>query len=644
MSENKYVKRFLNPASIWAIIWALFQIWIVFRGSFSALVLRPIHVGFAIGLVFLTQPMFKKNKVPKGQKYMPKWYEYIFVALDLMCIIHMCVNSERIMSRMVGVDALTTMDIVVGVVLILLLLECSRRAVNMALTIIVLVFLAYGFFGNMLPGLLGHTGHSLSAMLENQVYSTGGIFGSPVSVSVSMVFYFLLFGAFLSATPAGQLFINISNLLTRKTTGGAGKATVVACAFFGMISGSAPANVASVGTIMYPSLKKEKFDPTFSGSILAIGGTAGQLIPPVMGAAAFIMVDMVGTSYSQVMLSAVLPSIIFMMAMYFLVHFYAKKHRLSAPVMDVAQVKKDIMKHLHLLLSIVVLVAMILSGRSMMRAATLSAVVLIVLTMIRKDTRLNLYTFLETLESTAKQAVIVVMPCALAGIIVGEIVSTGLGLRFSSMINMVAQNSLLIALMLTMLMALILGMGMPTSAAYIMAATLLAPTMVNLGVEAIVAHFFVFYFANLSMITPPVALSSFAAAGIVGVDMWKLGLAAFKYSFVIFIIPYAFVYSPAMLGFGTVPEIIQIAVFTILGIYAVGCGLIGYGLAPINKLERLVLIVAAVMLIVPELISSVIGTVILAASLALQYQRRKKLPPSDGEGPKEEEVSETVSA
>lgn len=630
MKKNKYIEAFCNPGAIWALIWVFFQLWVVIRGSYSALIMRPIHVCFAMGLVFLTFPTFKKYKVPKGQKYLPKWYEYIFFAIVVLCGIYMMMNGSRYDTRMAFVDPLTTMDYVVAIAMLVLLIECCRRAVNLALMIIVLIFVAYGFFGELMPGMLAHSNMSIAKFIEVQIFSTSGVFGSPVSTACGTVFYFLLFGAFLTATPAGKLFVNISTLLTRKANGGAGKATIVASAFFGMISGSAPGNVASIGTIMYEPMKQQGFENRFTGSILAIGGTAGQLIPPVMGAAAFIMVDMTGISYSTVMLAAIIPSFIFLAALYFLVDMYSKKNHLAKPEIDADECRKEIKSHIHLLLSVVVLVVFIIRGGSMMRCCTYATIVLIVLCMIRKDTRIGLFDLLKALVATGKQAVVVTLPCALAGIIVGQITATGLGIRFSSMINALASNSLLLALVATMLMALVLGMGMPTSAAYIMSATLLCPSIVKLGVPILAAHFFVFYFANLSMITPPVALSSFTAAGIVNDNMWKLGLNAFKYSFIIFLIPYTFVYSPAMLGVGTPLEIIQVTITCLIGAFGLSMSFIGHGIVPINIGERLLAIVAALCLVIPETVSDIVGIVLMAALLGLQIMRKKKATPAIG--------------
>ena len=621
-SNNRYIKAFCNPAAIWGLIWVAFQIWVVFRGAFSALVMRPVHTCFAMGLVFLTVPTFKKYKVPKGETYWPRWYEYILFAIVVFCAVHILLNGKRYMSRMAYVDPLTPTDIFVGVAMLVLLIECSRRAVGYAITIIVLVFIAYGFFGENMPGILAHSNMTFRKFIEVQAFSTSGIFGTPVSTACGTVFYFLLFGAFLTATPAGKLFVNISNLTTRNAYGGSGKATIVASALFGMISGSAPGNVASIGTIMYEPMKQQGFDKRFTGSILAIGGTAGQLIPPVMGAAAFIMVDMAGIKYSRIMLAAIIPSFIFLAALYFLIDMYSKKNKLPKPNINADECRAEIKKHIHLLLSVVFLVYLIIKGSSMMRSCTYAAIVLIILCEFRKDTRIGVFEILKGLVTTSRQAIVVTLPCALAGIIVGQITATGLGVRFSSMINALAQNSLLFALLATMLMALILGMGMPTSAAYIMSATLLCPSIIKLGVPPIAAHFFVFYFANLSMITPPVALSSYTAAGIVNDNMWKLGIAAFKYSFIIFLIPFTFVYSPSLLGEGQVLDVLLTSVSCLIGAYGLSMSMMKYGIGPMRIYEVAAAIVASICLVIPGIVTDLVGVVILVALLLLQKGRK----------------------
>ncbi|KYH32250.1 TRAP transporter permease [Neomoorella mulderi] len=617
-AANSNYKRFLSLPALIALAWSLFQLYIVIFGSLHAQVQRPIHVAFAIALVLLSKPLVK------GQKGY-RWYDVAGAIITFACAFYLIVNYERITTRIPLVDPLYTLDIVVGLVFIVLLFEASRRATNLALPIIALIFVLYGFFGHYLPGIFGHQGLSLQDFIENQFFSTGGIFGSPVAVSVNMVFYFLLFSAFLEATPAGELFIDLASISTRKSRGGTGKATIIASGLFGMISGSAAANTVSVGTFTYPMMVKNGFHPKFSASVLAIGGTGGQLIPPIMGAAAFIMVDMIGVSYAKIMKTAIIPSIIYIAALYFVVHYESLRAAIKTISVDASEAKKRIVQRLHLLGSIVVLVALIIMGRSLMFSAFWGTVSLLLLCFLRRETRVGLYNIIRALEVTARTAITIAVPCAIAGVIVGVITTSGLGLRFSSLVAQLSQGNLLIALFLTMIMAIILGMGMPTSAAYIMAAVLLAPAIEKLGVAPIVAHFFIFYFANLSMITPPVALASYAAAGLANLDLWEVGIEAFKLSFVIFLLPFAFVFNPALLGIGHLPEILWVTFTTLVGTWSMSMAVIGYSSAPLNKGQRLLLICAAILLIVPETITDIIGLAILAAVIVPQMVASRKV-------------------
>ncbi|CEP66491.1 TRAP C4-dicarboxylate transport system permease DctM subunit [Moorella glycerini] len=604
--EKPDYKRFLALPSLIALAWTLFQLYIVIFGSLHAQVQRPIHVAFAIALVLVSKPLIK------GQKGY-KWYDVVGAVITFACVFYLMANYERITTRIPMVDPLYPLDIIVGLAFIILLFEAARRATNLALPLIALVFVLYGFFGQHLPGLFGHQGISLQDFIENQFFSTVGVFGSPVAVSVNMVFYFLLFSAFLEATPAGKLFIDLASVSTSKSRGGTGKATIIASGLFGMISGSAAANTVSVGTFTYPLMIKNGFKPKFSASVLAIGGTGGQLIPPIMGAAAFIMVDMIGVSYAEIMKTAIIPSIIYIAALYFVVHYESLRANIKTIAVDITEAKRSIATRIHLLGSIIVLVTLIILGRSLMFSAFWGTVTLLILCFLRKDTHASLYKIIGALEVTARTAVTIAIPCAIAGIIVGVITTSGLGLRFSSLVAQLSQGNLLIALFLTMVMAIILGMGMPTSAAYIMAAVLLAPAIEKLGVAPIVTHFFIFYFANLSMITPPVALASYAAAGLANLDLWEVGLEAFKLSFVIFLLPFAFVFNPGLLGIGNLPEILWVTFTTLVGTWSMSMAVIGYSSTPLNKWQRLLLICAAMLLIVPEVMTDIVGLVIFVA-------------------------------
>lgn len=619
VKKTKSFKDFLNPTSLIALSWTLFQLYIVLIKSFNSQIQRPIHVAFAMALVLSSKPMFKGKK--KCQ-----WHDILFIVLTFSSIAYLISIYDRLVSRIPFVDPLSAMDITAGLVFIIMLFEASRRAISLALPIISMVFIAYAFYGGGLPGLFGHHGVNLAEFVETQFFSTSGIFSSPISVSVTMVFYFLLFGAFLELTPAGELFADLANIFTRKSYGGSGKASIIASGLFGMISGSAAANTVSVGTFFYPMMKKSGYNKTFSAAITAIGGTGGQLIPPVMGAAAFLMVEMVGVSYLSIMKAAIIPSFVYVLALYFLVHFEAIKLNIRSVNIDYVCAKQRIKDRIHLLFSIIVLVTLILIGRSLMSSAFWATVSLIALCFVRKGTRIDFYTFVLGLEKAAKSAVIVAMPCSIAGIIIGVIVGTGLGLRLSSIIAHFASGNLLIALILTMFIAILLGMGMPTSAAYIMSAVLLAPCIVEMGVMPIVAHFFVFYFANLSMLTPPVAVASYAAASLdEGLDMWTVGIRAFAMSSVIFLLPFAFVYNPGLLGMGSISAILWGFFTMILSTLAFSIGIIGFSNRSYKTWQRMLFILFAVAIIIPEYISSILGIIGLASILLPAYISQFKI-------------------
>lgn len=586
-----------------ALIWVAFQFYVGFWSGISTIALRGMHIAFAAALVFLSKPMTKEDKLPT----------YIFdmslAAFSLICGLYLFFDASRIMSRMLYITPMNLYELVLGGLFILLLIETCRRMLGMSMTIVCLVFIVYGFVGKWLPGILVHRGMNLSNMIELQFVSSNGIMSTAAGVSADTVFYFMIFGAFLSATPAGKLFISLARFVTRKTDGGEAKSMVIACGLFGMISGSAAANVASVGTLTYESVKDSGFRPKFAAAVLAIAGAGGQLIPPVMGAAAFLMADYVGMSYFQIVVLAIIPATLYILSLYYIVHYEAKKRNVISKAVPADELKRMIFKYFYLLLPLVLLVVMIANGKTVRYASIYSVLALLVLTSIQKDSRMNLKQIIETLISGATSAVIVAIPCAVAGIIVGILSYTSLGLTISALISKMAGNQLWLALLLTMILVIIMGMGMPTSAAYIMSATLLAPAMTKIGVDLVVAHFFIFYFANLSMITPPVALASYTAAGVAKTPFWETGIEAFKYSFIIFLIPYVFVYNPAVLGIGTPFKIVISVIPTMVGLWATAVGMIGFYMQPLKKPIRAYLIFIGLLMIVPETATSIIGIV-----------------------------------
>ena len=603
-------------ATLVAALWLAGQVYVAFE-AVPGMVIRPLHVGFALLLVFLGKP-FMKDKPG------------VSIPVDILCCSaavvymgHILYHADRIVTRVPFVDELFQLDLYLSVALIILLLEAGRRCLGWSMSIIALVFVAYSFFGKDLPGILAHSGTDILSFIENQTMTSGGIFSSPIAASSDTIFYFMIFGAYLAATPAGKLFIATAKYTTRNSVGGAGKASILASGLFGMISGSAAANVASVGVISYPMMKRGGFKPVFSAALLATAGTGGQLIPPVMGAAAFIMADMIGVSYFKIILCAILPAVLYVGSLFWEVHLEASKQQIEPEAVDREELLRTMKTFSHLVIPLVVLVALIAMGRSLMYAALVSTVVLIVLCQLRKDTRLSLKEIFDMGIDGTKSSVIVALPCALAGIVIGEVVFTGLGLRFSAVIAAFSEGNLILALLLSTVMIIIMGMGMPTSAAYIMSAVLLAPAMQNLGVEAIVAHMFIFYFANMSMITPPVAIASYTAAGIAKTGLWETGMEAVRLALVLFMIPFVFVYNPALLGIGAPLDIAWVFFTCSAGVVGLGIGVIGYWKGPLSKVMRALFIVAALLLIVPETITDVIGLASLGALMFFQLKKSR---------------------
>ena len=603
-----------------AFLWVVFQIYIALAGGIPTMVQRPIHVGFALALVFLMSPFM--NKKNNQLAFVVDLSLTLAVAA---CSIYAIFHQARLMERIAYVDNVLPLDLILGTIFVALLLIAGWRNMGPALPIISIVFLAYLFWGDGLPGILAHRGATLDQFVELQFMTTGGIFGSPIEVSVSTVYYFMLFGAFLSATPAGELFISMARFATQKSQGGEGKAAVIASALFGMISGSAAANVASTGVITYPMMAQAGFRPKFSASVIAVAGTGGQLFPPIMGAAAFIMADMVGISYFKIVLYAIIPSLLYIASLLFVVHFESQKCQTISLTIEKIALVSQIKKYFYLMIPLILLVFLIAIGRSLMYACLISILLLIVLCAFREQSRMSFWNIIDTLIKGSISSVTVAMPCAMAGIVVGVMVYTGLGLRLSSLIAELASGNLFIALLMAMVMVIILGMGMPSSAAYVMSAVLLAPAIQNMQVSPIVSHFFIFYFANLSMITPPVALASYTAAGIAKTGLWETGLEAFQLSFVIFLIPFIFVFSPALLGIGTPISVAWVSFTTLIGVLAMSIAVIGYYKQNLKAWMRAVMLAIALLLIIPESITDIIGLTAFATMIWYLTKRVKQI-------------------
>jgi len=593
-----------------------------------------LTLAFSLALSFFLYPRtagVTPDRIP--------WTDLGLVALSLGCVGYLFVYYDYVVNRFPTAHPLATSDKVVGVVATLLVLEATRRTIGVSLPIVAAGFLVYGLAGPWMPGVLYHRGLTLEITIDQTYFTTEGVFGVPLGVAGTYVILFIIFGAFLEKSGAGQFFMNFANAIAGGARGGPGKVAVVSSSMFGTISGSAVANVMVDGWLTIPMMKRTGFKPEAAAAIEAVASTGGQIMPPIMGAAAFVMAEFLGVSYTSVMIAAAIPAIFYYGALFAAIHFNAMRAGLRGiPRNELPVLGHIVWRQGHLFLPVVILLALLLQGFTATYAAIVVAALVIPVSWLRRETGLRWRPCLEALREGAEHTVPVAMACASAGIVIGIVLQTGLALRFTSFLIEVAAGHLVLALLITMLAGIILGMGMPTTPAYIMQAALLIPAIIKLGVPPIAAHMFAFYFSCLSAVTPPVALAVYAAASIGKAGLWGSGVQAMKFAAAGFIVPYFFVYSPALLFQGTWGEVLTVIVTGTLGVIALAAGLEGQFLRPATWLERGLFIAAALLLIDPGLTTDVVGFGLLALGLLLQRLRPASAPV---EAPRAREVSRT---
>jgi TRAP transporter 4TM/12TM fusion protein len=579
-----------------------------------------IHVGAATAITFLIIGWKARRKSGEAVPLI----DALFAVLAVACAVYFAFQGYRVSERIEGVDPVYPFDYVFGIVLILLLLEASRRVAGTALMVIATLFIAYVFLGPYLPGALAHRGMSLMRFIDLQVLSTEGIFGTPISASAHMVFYFVIVGAFLERSGAGQLFVNLAYCVTGRAWGGAAKASIVSSGLFGTVSGSAVANVLVDGIITIPLMKRTGFKAVFASAIEATASTGGQLAPPVMGAAAFILADIVGVSYASVAYAAIVPALLYYASLYVLVDSYSRRMGLAPnPALPVAESFAGLKERWHILVPLALMIYLLTAQYSLMLVGAVSLVAIVLLSWARASTRMNLAAIYEAIVNGARGAAEVAIPSAVAGIIVGVLVQTGMALHIERWLLDLAGDSLMISLIGVMVLTLIFGMGMPTSAAYLVAAVLVAPALQGLGIPALPAHLFIFYFAVLSMVTPPVALAAYAAAGISGSNLWTTGLVAFLIAIPGFLIPFAFVFDQGLLLQGDPLHIAHVVTTATIGVLGFSAAMGGYAFGPLSWPLRAALFVVSPLLIDPGTTTDLIGGAGMALVLGYQLWRYK---------------------
>ena len=610
---------------------SIFQLYTAIGTPFTAYVQRSIHLGFALALIFILFPARKKigvkrNKVP--------FYDVILSLLSIGVGLYWPLLIDDLVLR---VGRVSTLDLIVGILAILLTLEAARRAVGLPITIIASTFLVYAFFGPYFPGFLAHRGQDLESLVQLMFFTTDGILGTPISVSATFIFVFLLFGSFLVKTGVGNYFNDLAVVLAGRLVGGPAKVAIFSSALQGTISGSSVANVVGSGSYTIPMMKKLGYKKEFAGGVEAAASTGGQIMPPIMGAAAFLMVEFIGgVTYWQIAKAAAIPALLYFTGVWIMTHFEAKRVGLKGMSEDQIPNRKETLKKIYLLLPIIGIIIFLLIGIPTMKAALLGIVLTIVVSAFDKSTRLGFKDMIHALVDGARTALAVAAATACAGIIVGVVVKTGLGLSLATGLISAAGGNIFLTLFFTMLAAIVLGMGSPTTANYVITSTIAAPAIITLLmldtpdatvpiVVAVSAHLFVFYFGIIADITPPVALAAFAAAGISGGDPIKTGVTSAKLAIAAFIIPYMFVFNPALLMMGaSVPEILWVVTTAIVGMIAIGAGMIGYWYRKCNWLERLLAVGTGLLLIYPETITDIVGLVLFVALVAVQWMTRNK--------------------
>ena len=500
----------------------------------------------------------------------------------------------------------------------LLILELTRRVAGLALVVISAVFLGYVFVGPYLPGFLGYPGLSLQRFFS-QVYTDAGILGPTTAVSSTYIILFIIFAAFLQASKVGDYFVNFAFAAAGRARGGPAKVAIFASGLMGMINGTSAGNVVSTGSLTIPLMKKVGYPARSAGAIEAAASTGGQIMPPIMGAGAFIMAEVTGIPYTEIAIAAIIPAILYFASIYFMVDFEAARKGMRGMRKDEIPLFSKLIKQVYLFAPIIILIAALFMGYSVIRAGTLATASAAVVSWISPN-KMGIRAILKALQIAGTMSVQIIAVCACAGLIVGVISLTGVGARFSSLLLGLAGVSQLLALVFAMLISILLGMGMPTTAAYAVAASVVAPGLINIGIEPLIAHFFVFYFAVVSAITPPVALASYAAAGISGDNPMGTSVASFKIGLAAFIVPFMFFYSPAMLMEGTPMEILRVGVTATLGIILLSGMVQAWFFGPVNTWQRLLMLVGAMFMIYGGIYTDVLG---LAIGIGLFVMQRK---------------------
>jgi TRAP transporter 4TM/12TM fusion protein len=611
--QQRVLRPWESQLVFWAcVVFTTFHLYVLNLQPMDPWLFRAAHVTFgsAIGFfVFAAWSGRKSHGIP--------WYDWIAAAISVAIFVYIKINLDELQFN-AGVIT-STADFIMAATGVLLLLEITRRCAGLALPLIASLFLLYCFVGPWMPGVLYHRGFAVADTFSF-IYSMEGVFGPTTAVSSTYIILFITFSAFLQVSKIGEYFIDFSFALAGRARGGPAKVAVVSSALMGTINGTSAGNVAATGTFTIPLMKRVGYRPQSAAAIEAAASTGGQLMPPVMGAGAFIMAEITGVPYTDIMIAATLPALLYFVSVYFMIDNEARRMNMKGMnSADLPQMRK-VLRRSYQFIPLVILIGGLVMGYSVIRAGTLGLISALVTSWLSAETRMGPRQILDGLHQGAKGTLQLLAVCATAGIIVGVIGLTGIGLRFSSMILAVAENSQLLALTFAMMISILLGMGMPTTAAYAVAASVVAPGLIKLGIEPLVAHMFIFYYAVISSITPPVALAAYAGAAIAGSDPMRTSMTAFKYGMAAFIVPFMFFYSSGLLMQGDDMMLIaRNGTTALIGVYLLAAGLQGWYFGRADWVARGLVAAAALTLIHGGMLTDGVGVGL--AVLAFIYQK-----------------------
>ncbi|WME23680.1 TRAP transporter permease [Brachybacterium sp. GU-2] len=619
LREHDSASRFRTGLGAWvwivgglSIALTLFHLYTGVFGSRPSLIQGAIHLGGATSIIFLLYPINRRVSLTDGVP----WYDAVLAILSLGANLYIVIEYRHLTSNLVQIMGFREVDYIVAALGILLVLEATRRCVGLPIVIIASLAIAYSIFVYGMSWQNYAVGTFFTAR--------SGVFGTPIQVSSTFIFLFLLFAVVLIRTNIGAFFNDLAFRVAGRFTGGPAKAAVAASGLQGMISGSSVANTVASGSFTIPIMKKAGFKPHVAGATEATASTGGQFMPPIMGAAAFIMAEYTGVPYAEIIVIAIIPALLYFLGVMLSVHFDAKRNGLGGLPASMLPSWKSLAKRADLIIPLVIIVWMMLDGFSPARAALWGIGAAFVLSFLRKSTRLGFVGIVKMLEAGARTALPVIAACATAGIVAGTVTSTGLGSRLGGSIIDIAQGSFLLVLLMTMIVCVILGMGLPTTANYVVTATIAAPILINnFEVPVIAAHMFVFFFGILADITPPVCLAAYAGAGIAGANPMKTGVTAVKLAIAAFLIPFVFVLEPSLLLQGTIAELIPALATLVLGMMVIAAGLARYFFGRTSALERALLLIGGVLMVYPHVVVSVAGLVLAVIAVVLQLIRRR---------------------